>query len=157
RPTVIDQQVFAAGGYYGGLDEYDAITGTKLWSKTVNQQYGWIPAADASRVYVYMGYASASPGPSPGRLYAFNRVGGASAFTILNTEDTFRSNTSSPVVGDMNDVLAFSSAQSGVKLVSFDITTQSIKWRSAGSFNGRIALDDGMIFAPNGNELTVLD
>src|SRR4051794_37139525 len=40
RPTVIGTQVFAAGGYYGGLDAYDGVSGNHAWFANVNQQYG---------------------------------------------------------------------------------------------------------------------
>jgi hypothetical protein len=157
RPTVAGTQVFAAGGYYGGLDAYNGVGGAKSWFANVNQQYGWIPAADDERVYVYMGAASASPGPPTGRLYAFQRSSGASAFTVINTDDTWTSNTSSVVVGSQGNVLAFSRTQQGIKLVNFDIVTQSVTWRTPGTFNGRIAVDDGTIFAPNGIELSLFD
>ncbi|TWT91530.1 Outer membrane protein assembly factor BamB [Botrimarina colliarenosi] len=157
RPTVIDDQVFAAGGYYGGLDAYDGVNGGVDWFAKVNQQYGWIPAADEDHVYVYMGAASASPGPKTGRLYAFDRRTGASAFTIINSDDTWTRNNASPIVGSQGNVLAFSSARDGNKLVSFDISTESVVWRYPVLTNGYVAVDDGLVFAPNGIELTVLD
>jgi outer membrane protein assembly factor BamB len=104
-----------------------------------------------------MGAASSSPGPPTGRLYAFHRSSGASAFTIINNDDTSHSNTSSVVVGSQGNVLAFSRTQQGIKLVNFDIATQSITWRTPGTFNGRIAVDDGIIFAPNGIELSLFN
>jgi hypothetical protein len=157
RPTVAGSQVFAAGGYYGGLDAYNGIAGGIQWFAKVNQQYGWIPAADSERVYVYMGSASASPGPPIGTFYAFNRSNGGQAFTILNTDDQFTRYNGTVFVGDQNDAFAFSRGQGGLKLVSFDLLNRTVRWRVAGNFSGALAIDDGIIFAANGIELTLFD
>ena len=157
RPTVAGNQVFAAGGYYGGLDAYQAVTGAKGWFANVNQQYGWIPAADDQRVYVYMGSASASPGPYQGTLYAFDRSTGAGAFTIVNADDRFTRYNGTVTLGGDADALTLTTGSAGTTLVSFDLGARSVRWRSAGNYSGSLAVDRGVVFADAGIELALLN
>jgi outer membrane protein assembly factor BamB len=154
RPTVAGTQVFAAGGYYGGLDAYNGLSGDSSWFAKVNQQYGWIPAADSQNVYVYMGPASSSPGPQVGTLYAFNRNTGASAFTIQNPDDLHTLYDGTVFLGSQNDALTLTYNKT---ITSFDLVNKSVRWRKAGNFNGSFAFDDGRVFAGNGIELDELD
>ncbi|MCC7084350.1 MAG: PQQ-binding-like beta-propeller repeat protein [Pirellulales bacterium] len=153
RPTVSGNLVFAAGGYYGGLDAYNAAVGGLAWSTGVNQQYGWIPAADSEHVYVYMGPASASPGPHTGTLYSFNRTNGSLAFKILNPTDTFTLHNGTVFLGGQND--AITRSRSG--LTSFDLNAQTVRWQALGNYSGAMAIDQGTVYAANGIELSLLD
>lgn len=157
RPTVAGNQVFAAGGYYGGLDAYDATSGARQWFAEVNQQYGWIPAANDGLVCVYMGSASASPGPQNGTFYAFDRRTGASAFKIVNLDDQFTMFDGTVSIGDQNDAITLTHGSKGQTLVSFDLAQHSVRWRSAANYSGALAIDNGSIFANNGIELDVLN
>jgi hypothetical protein len=150
RPTVDGSQVFAAGGYYGGLDAYSSTSGSHLWFSNVNQQYGWIPAADAQRVYVYMGPASASPGPNTGTLYAFNRASGGLDYTILNPGDSFTLYQGTVSLGGQSDALTLT--RQG--LTSFDLTAHNVRWTAP--CDGAFAIDQGLVFASNGIELDLL-
>ena len=123
----------------------------------MNQQYGWIPAADSSRVYVYMGSASASPGPETGTFYAFNQSTGNLAFTIQNPDDKFTLYNGTVFLGGQNDAVTLTDGSAGLTLVSFDLNQQSIRWRSAGNYSGSLAINQGSIFADNGTELDVLN
>lgn len=156
RPTVAGNQVFAAGGYYGGLDAYDAITGNKQWFSKVNQQYGWIPAADEDSVYVYMGYASASPGPSTGTLYVVNRATGQSS-KILNPQDKHTRYKGTVTLGQQNDALVLANENTGLKLVSFDLTNKAVGWRTPINAPGEIAINGGIVYASSGIELLALE
>jgi PQQ-like domain len=51
RPTADGGQVYVAGGYYGGLDNYDGVTGHIEWFANMPQEYGWIPAVGKNKVY----------------------------------------------------------------------------------------------------------
>lgn len=157
RIAVSGSQIFSAGGYHGGLDAYDSTTGAHEWFADVNQQYGWIPAVDSQRVYVYMGGASASPGPMVGTLYAFNRQTGAREWAIQNPDDTFRINSAHHVtIGDDN-VFAVADGDSGVDIVAYSKVNGEIQWRQEGIFStGGMAVDDGLIYANNRLELAVL-
>jgi hypothetical protein len=138
------------------LDGYNSTSGTKLWSSEVNQQYGWIPAADGQRVYVYMGSASASPGPQTGTLYAFNRSNGSMAFTIQDSLDTHSLRDGTVTLGDQNDALALIRTAQGNAWASFDLLSHSVKWHAYGNYDGAIAIHGGLIYAANGIELSVL-
>jgi hypothetical protein len=153
RPTVDGTQVFAAGGYYGGLDAYSASSGSHQWFSKVNQQYGWIPAADSQRVYVYMGPASASPGPPTGTLYAVNRSTGGLDFTILNPSDSFTLYNGTVSLGQQNDALTLT--RQGI--TSFDLAARNVRWSVSGNFSGAFAIDQGSVFAANGIELDHLN
>ena len=163
RPTVLGDQVFAAGGYYGGLDAY-SLDGDSLWFHEVNQQYGWIPAADDDNVYVYMGEASASPGPSTGSLFVIDRETGQRRSTILhpNSDGTFYGQLQSVMLGGRGDALALTynahpARDNSSTLVSFDISGQSILWEREGEFSGNGAVANGMIAIPDQNALRFLD
>jgi outer membrane protein assembly factor BamB len=156
RPTIADTQAFAAGGYFGGLDAYNGVAGGIQWSAPVNQQYGWIPAADAQNVYVYMGRAGATPGPSIGTLYRFDRTTGART-SILNTDDTISMRDGTVFLGGPNTALALTNGSGGQTLVSFDLAAGNVRWRSVGNYQNCFAITDGIIFAPNGSELDLLD
>jgi hypothetical protein len=156
RPTVAGNQVFAAGGYYGGLDGYNATTGARQWFANVNQQYGWIPAADSSCVYVYMGSASASPGPNQGSFYAFDRTTGSKLYTVINPDDTFTLYNGTVFLGGQNDAITLTRGSAGATLACFDLIQHSVQWRTSGNYTGSLAIDDGWIFANNGKKVDVL-
>lgn len=149
RPTVAGDQVFASGGYHGGLDSYHATTGERQWFSVVNQQDGWIPAVDSQRVYVYMGPASASPGPEIGTLYAFSRANGELDFRIWNPADDLQVYIGTTFLGQQNDAIALT----GKGLVSFDLIDQDIRWQLSGSYSGSLAIDNGSVYAGNGVRL----
>src|SRR5262249_5561785 len=151
--TVADNQVFAAGGYYGGLDAYSAGSGTHQWFSGVNQQYGWISAADSQRVYVYMGPASASPGPPTGTFFSFNRPNCALDYSILNPADSSTLYNGTVFVGQQNDAITLT--RQG--LVSFNLSARSVRWSASGNFSGAVAIDQGTIYAANGIELDALN
>lgn len=157
RPTVADNQVFVPGGYFGGLNSYNALTGANQWFATVNQQYGWIPAADTSRVYLYLASGGGAPGPETGTFYAFNRSTGSLAFTIQNPDDKSELFNGTVFLGGQNDAVTLTSGSAGLTLVSFDLNQQAIRWRSAGNYSGSIAIDQGSIFADKSTELDVLN
>jgi outer membrane protein assembly factor BamB len=156
RPTVAETQVFSSGGYYGGLDAYDAVAGGMRWSAPVNQQYGWIPAADAQNVYVYMGFGAYSPGPQNGTLYRFNRLTGART-SIVNMNDWGGMNNGTVFLGGPNTALALTNVIGGRELVSFDPVAGDVRWRSRGYYLNCFAIANGTIFAAIGNELDLLD
>ena len=163
RPTVIEDRVFAAGGYYGGLDAY-GLDGEALWFHKVNQQYGWIPAADANNVYVYMGEAASSPGPSIGSLFVVDRATGNRVSTILHptSDGSFYGELQSVMLGGRGDALALTRNSHSVRadsetLVSFDIEGESILWERNGDFSGNGAVANGTIAIPDGDVLRFLD
>lgn len=53
QPVVNDGRAFMSGGYFGGIDGYNAQTGERLWFRELGLDYNWVPAVDDSHVYVY--------------------------------------------------------------------------------------------------------
>ena len=159
QPTVVDGGVFAAGGYYGGLDAY-AHDGTKSWFANLPQQYGWIPSADESKVYSYMGRAGASPGPSTGTLFIVDQVSG-NVNTISHPESTGTMSRSrdegTVVLNGAGQAFALSGVSNGKALVAFDLTSESIAWQTVGSWTQNPVLSGSSIIVPEGGVLGVLD
>ncbi|MCC7407685.1 MAG: PQQ-binding-like beta-propeller repeat protein [Phycisphaeraceae bacterium] len=154
-PTPYGGAVYAAGGYYGGLDAYNGATGQKLWFRNMPQQYGWTPAADEQHLYVYLGEASASPGPNVGRLYVINRATGALDFEILDQESSasYGGSFASVMIGTSDNVLAINAG----RLHNFDLGDKTIAWQRQGSYSATPAVAAGAIYAPEGRTLSVID
>lgn len=140
RPTVAGNQVFCVGGYYGGLDAYDAISGARNWSVGAAQTDGWIPAADDQYVYTYLNST----------LQAYRRSDGVVAYSIPNTGG---GSTSTVTLGQQNDAIVYSYGT----LTSFNLGSRSRQWVVSGNFNGGFAVADGIVFANNGIEVDLFD
>ena len=162
RPTVHGNGVYAAGGYYGGLDAYH-LNGTPHWSAAANQQYDWIPAADDNNVYVYMGEASASPGPSVGQLYIYNRNTGArTSIAHPRSAGTMYSDMQSAMLGGLGDAFALTynshpAYDNSVTLARFNIASRTISWEVDGNFSGNPAVANGVVAIPDRTWLRFLD
>ena len=161
RPTVLGNQVTALGGYYGGISAYDAKTGATQWSIGMPQQFGFIPAMDAQRIYIYYGAASASPGPQISTLYALNRSTGKIDYTIQNPSDPFTtySSISSVTLGGLNDALAIGNTDyNGPKQVTdFDLQNHTIKWNRGLNAVNALAVANGIVAVPLQNSLKILN
>ncbi len=164
RPTVLGDQVFAAGGYYGGVDAY-SLNGVPLWFQEIDQQDNWIPAADDDNVYVYMGeaYARSDPDPDGGFLFVIDRVTGQRRSTILHPTSSGNigytdEELQNVMLGGRGDALALTLNEDGSNiLVSFDISGESILWERNGVFSGIPAVANGIIAIPDGDVLRFLD
>jgi len=148
-PTVHpDGTVYVNGGYYGGMYAFDALDGTQLWFHDLPQYDEWTPAVDDTRAYSYVGeYA-------PG-LYVFDRFTGEQEYMI--PDDGFDWNGWSmqlaPVLGRQDNALAIHDG----RLISFDLSDQSIGWQLDKDFSGQPSLANGAIYAIDAGALTVLD
>ena len=163
RPTVIGDQLFAEGGYYGGLNAY-GLGGESQWFHHLNLQSGWIPAADENNVYVYMGEASASPGPPISSLYVVDRETGKRTATILHpsSDRALWGYLQNVILGGQQDAFAVTASttrdgQRGRILVRFDLEAEQVSWEVVGNFSGNAALANGIIAIPDGDRLRVLD
>ena len=148
-PVVVGQSVYVAAGYYGGMDAYDAATGTKLWSAALNQYDQWTPAVANGLVYAYTG--DYSP-----KLSAFDAVTGAVSYEIPDPNFQWRgwSMNLAPVLGSQNDVIA----QQDARLVSFDLGAKTIRWQVTGwvsPWGGawQATVANGVIYAFNGSQV----
>ena len=71
-PAVIDGMVYTNAGSYGGMQAFNATTGTSPWYSPLQQYDQWTPAVDASYAYANVG----------GQLYILNRADGSTARTV---------------------------------------------------------------------------
>ena len=161
QPTVQGASVFGQAGYNAGMQGYNAVTGSTLWNTSLPIQNWYVPAADASNLYVYMGYASPSMGPAVGTLYAINQATGAIAYTIKNLGDTgyspSTSNAKNVVLGAQNDALVASIESNKTYIVSFDLVHQSIRWQTQVNATGAMAVANGVVYVPSGNDIYLLN
>lgn len=151
QPLYHEGRVFCAGGYYGGLDAYDAVTGAREWYRGMPQQYGWTPAAKGDNLFIYLGEASASPGPSTGRLYAIDASTGNLSYEILDNESYTRGG--SVLLTENNSALTSNSG----RIIRFDLDRKAVDWAIPMSNSATMAADGDEVFVPSGGVLNVLD
>ena len=157
QPTVDSNGVFAHAGYYGGFEDYGPASGSVLWTNTsMPQQTNYIPAADSTDLYVYMGTEGSSPGPSIATFYALKRSTGAIDYTITDPLGGGPANASNVVLGSQNDALA-SATENGQVVLSFNLANHTIRWRASVNVTGQMAVADGKVYVPAGNVVDVLD
>lgn len=145
RPTAINGEAYVAGGYYGGLDNYNGQTGAIEWFANMPQRYGWIPAADDQHVYTSFSgnltMVDIATGNSVATLLAPNGGGfGASTPTVVNRNEVYV-----PI---------------GSLVTQFDPANRFATWDyqgSTGSANHGIAVDDEAVFLAFTNSLDVVD
>jgi len=148
-PVIVGQGVYVAAGYYGGMDSYDATTGTKRWSVALNQYDLWTPAVANGLVYAYTG--DYSP-----KLTVADATTGAVSYEIPDPNFDWRgwSMNLAPVLGSQNDVIA----QPDDRLISFDLGGKKIRWEVTGwgstwGSNWQVTVAGGVIYAFNGNQV----
>ena len=143
RPTVAGNQVFAAGGYYGGLDSYDAQTGARTWFAPVNQQYGWIPRSRFGASLRLYGTRLRQPRPSdryPLRLQPRQRFG------CLSNRESRRHHHA--VQGHGLPGRPKRRVDTHTKPDDHEFRPEQpaqVRWRATGSYSGSMALDDGIV------------
>jgi outer membrane protein assembly factor BamB len=148
-PTVVGQRVYVAAGYYGGLEAYDASTGTRVWAAPTSQYDQWTPAVSNGLVYAYTG----SYAPQVG---VFDASTGAARYSIADPRFDWRgwSMNLAPVLGDQNDLIALPDN----RLVAFDLGSRSIRWEVKGFSSNymqptQVTVADGVIYAFNGTQV----
>ena len=136
-PVVDEQNVYMAGGYYGGMYSFDGVNGTQRWFVNTNQYDAWTPALHQGRVYAYTG--DYSP-----KLQVVDAASGAELFSIADPNFAWNgwSMYIAPVVGGRNNVLA----TQGGRLISFDLAGKRIGWEMSGGFAGPVTVVDGTIY-----------
>ncbi len=153
-PTVLNGIVYTCAGYYGGeISAFSATDGHWLWNSASNGNDDMCtPAATNNGLYHYGGEA----------LQVLNPVTGA----LINTLDEVSpppqyaySLHSAPAVGSRNNVISFSGvASSGLAsssaepdaprhLISFDLTTNQMTWRTEALYHTHPAVADGSVYA----------
>jgi outer membrane protein assembly factor BamB len=143
-PAVVDQRVYMAGGYYGGMYAFDAVDGEEIWFANTNQYDAWAPAVSGGRVYAYTG--SYSP-----RLNVVDAATGAELYAIPDANFSWSgwSMHTTPVLGSLDNVLA----TNGGRIVSFDLASRTVGWERKASFTGNVTVADGRIYVRNDAQL----
>jgi hypothetical protein len=148
-PVVVGNAVYVAAGYYGGMNAYDATTGTSLWSVALNQYDNWTPAVADGQVYAYTG--DYSP-----KLSVVDAATGNVNYEIPDPQFSWTgwSMNLAPVLGTQNDLLA----QQNSRLLSFDLNSHTIRWQVTGltsPWGGtwQVTVADGVVYAFNGTQV----
>jgi outer membrane protein assembly factor BamB len=162
-PTALGGAV-AQVTYDGGIYEFSTADGSQNWTAMSNVSDQSTPAMDATRLYAY-GAVYGTPA-----LHVLDRATGA---TVFNISDPFSSTYTSydmfsaPMLGAMNDALAFSgSAFSGRAassseqyesrvLVSYDLQNANVRWRSANAYLTHPAIANGVVYAARNSPATL--
>lgn len=144
-PTIMGDEVFINGGYYGGMYAFGASDGTRKWFRGLAQYDQWTPAVDDTYAYAYVG----------GELSVVERSTGLVAYSILdpNFEWNGWSMHLAPVLGGKHDVIAIHDG----RLIRFDLDTRSIAWELARSFAGQPSVAKGVIYALDAGALSARD
>lgn len=143
-PTVYDDKVYVAGGYYGGAYGFDGVTGEELWYVDLTQYNQWTPAVNEDYVFAYTG----SQGTLDAQLTAISRSTGEVDFSIPDPNFDWNgwSMNLAPVLGSQNNVITIHDG----RLINFDMANRVIGWEiqeEAGKFSGQPSLAKGLIYA----------
>lgn len=158
RPTVIGDRLYSIGGYYGGVDGYNAISGNKLWSAPTQAllNASVSPAADSRYAYYWLSRDS-YPETLDGRLAIYDRNTGAQTY-IINDNAPYSGLDCPVVLPNETTALVLASGSGGRVLVNFDLANKNVRWTSAASNNlGMFATAGNTIFIANGTHLDLLD
>jgi hypothetical protein len=147
RPTATGGQVYVAGGYYGGLDNYNGTSGAIQWFAGMPQDYGWIPAVDNGKVYTSF----------DGNLTMVNAANGTGSQTLLAPSGGNFYDASSPLAAGPHEAYA----AYGNLVTQFDPTNKYPTWEyksiGGGAANQGMALGADALYINFGNNITALD
>lgn len=160
-PTVYADQVYTAGGYYGGeIYSFSTIDGSQAWVNSMGGVWDmYTPAVDDKYVYHHNGQT----------LFMIDRVTGTTSAAIA---DPFGSNSNysyhgSPMIGGRNNVLAFTGgafsgrASSNVEqydqrvISSFNINTRTYEWSTPYAYITAPAVANGVFYAARNNPMSL--
>jgi outer membrane protein assembly factor BamB len=138
--------------YTGNLRGFDTTSGTMVMNSGFSDHDGWTTAADEQYLYAYVGDIY----NQPNSLRIVERATGQLFARIEQPTDIGSApytTRSAPILGALGNVICVDGA-SGVgyytnKLVSFDTTSQSVRWFVAGQFPANPAYADGVLYITN--------
>jgi len=141
-PIVTPDAVYLAGGYYGGMYRFDAITGQQVWFFQTNQYDLWTPALRDTMVYTYTGLYSP-------KVTANSVSSGTLLYEIPDSSFNWNgwSMNTAPVLGTTNDLLATQAN----RLIAFDLTTRAVRWQRNDQFKGMVSAAGGALYVVNGD------
>lgn len=143
-PIVTADAVYMAGGYYGGMYRFNASTGDSGWFFQTNQYDWWTPALRDTVVYSYTGeYAP--------KVTANSATTGALLYEIPDSSFAWNgwSMYTAPVLGATDDIVA---VQNG-RLVTFDLSTRTVRWEHNDQFRGTVSVAGGVIYVVNRDQV----
>ena len=142
-PTIFENDIYVAGGTYGGSYKFDGVTGDELWFQDLAQCDGWTPAVDSEHVYYF----------SNGFIVADKLTGAV----VNKRSDTFYTSCQTPVLTGQGTALVVT----GNNLYAFDTSTADKIWSIEGDYNNRFigtpSAALGKIYVNKAGQLTVLD
>jgi hypothetical protein len=143
-PVVVDQSVYMAGGYYGGMYAFSTTDGAQRWTASLNQYDEWTPAVRDGLVYAYTGEYSPN-------VTVADATTGAVLYEIADPSFNWTgwSMGIAPVLGTSNNLLA----TQGSRLLSFDLSNRRVGWQLAGSFSGNVTVADGVLYVFNNQQV----
>lgn len=156
-PTVAGGVVYTAGGFFGGLNAFNASDGVALWFTAGLPQIDMhTPALDARSAYV----------AASGSLHVIDRASGTISYTIVDPQAGLgSSHHGAPLLGSRGNVVTWSgdafsgraSASTGPfearALIGHDLASRSVTWRSAQHYITQPALAKGVIYAASRSPL----
>jgi outer membrane protein assembly factor BamB len=142
-PTVFDNDIYVAGGTYGGSYKFDGTTGEELWFQSLQQCDSWTPAVDNNHLYYF----------SNGFVIADKSSG-----TAIEKNEGVNISCVTPVLAGSNTALVIY----GNNLYAFDTQTAEKIWSIESDDYSKQFLESpsaalGKIYANKSGELTVLD
>lgn len=150
-PTVYNGTVFTNGGYNGGMNAFDATTGSSAWFTGLNQYDQWTPAVDANYAYAYIGESCS--GCANAGLNIIDKATGTVVNRIIDSYFNWNgwSIGGAPIITSSNTVLSINQASKLYqnRLISFDITNLDMNWTVSGIFNVNPAVADSVIYLAN--------
>jgi hypothetical protein len=140
-PVVLNETVYMAGGYYGGMYAFKAADGAERWFTNLNQYDEFTPAVRDGVVYAYTG--SNEP-----KVTAADAATGSVLYEIPDPSFDWNgwSMNLAPVLGASNNLLA----TQGGRLLSFDLAGRTIGWQAFGGYAGQVTLGEGVVYAFKG-------
>ena len=130
-PVVAGSSIVTPGG--SGIVGFDRATGAQTFSVTGPRYENWTPAATNGLVYA-PGFSNA------GGIRGFDLTTGAVAAEVI---DSRLYSVTTPVIGDMNDVLTITAGA----LVSLDLGAARTAWDGAISYRGIPVVGGGVAYA----------
>ena len=143
-PTIYGDDVFVAGGSYGGMYGFNKETGNEFLFKNLTQYDLFTPAVTEDYVIAH----------TEAQLTVINKATGLTTAEIQDSNFNWNgwSMGVSPVVTGDNRVVT---TQAG-RLILFDLSTNSIAWEKNDNYQGQVTVDDYGIYAIKDNSLEVL-
>ncbi|MFT5296134.1 MAG: outer membrane protein assembly factor BamB [Colwellia sp.] len=142
-PTIFDNDIYVAGGTFGGSYKFDGLTGEELWFQDLQQCDGWTPAVDNNHLYYF----------SNGFVIADKSSG-----DVIEQNIDIDISCKTPVLAGNNTALVISNNN----LYAFDTQTAVKIWSIEtddyyNGFEGEPSVALGNVYAIKSGELVVLD